>query len=252
MSKLRIRVLGPICAEIEHTPLRLSKPRQREVLGILAAARGRSVSTQYLIEELWEDAPPGAVGAVRTFIGELRRILEPDRPARTPPAVLLTTAGGYALAPQMADVDLWRAEHAVQAAAGLDLAARKELLAAALDEWHGAAFEEFSTRPWAKAERARIAELRASTAEQLAETRLGLGRPGDVLTPGMVTSANIPGVRKAGGCLPWRFTALPGRATRWLSWPTPAPPCGMTWDWIPDTGWLTLNSGFCARIRRWI
>ena len=182
MSKLRIRVLGPICAEIEHTPLRLSKPRQREVLGILAAAHGRSVSTQHLIEELWEDAPPGAVGAVRTFIGELRRILEPDRPARTPPAVLLTTAGGYALAPQMADVDLWRAEHAVQAAAGLDPAAREELLASALDEWSGAAFQEFSTRPWARAERARIAELRASTAEQLAETRLGLGRPGDVLT----------------------------------------------------------------------
>lgn len=180
MSKLRLRVLGPVSAEIDGSPLRLSKARQREVLAILAAARRRPVPAHRLIDELWEDAPSGALGAVRTFIGELRRILEPARPARTPPAVLLTTAGGYALRLGTDDVDLWRAEQAVQSAAGLGLAAREALLAAALGEWRGTAFEEFSTRPWARAERARIAELRASAVEQLAETRLALGRPKDV------------------------------------------------------------------------
>ncbi|MCC3267575.1 AfsR/SARP family transcriptional regulator [Arthrobacter gengyunqii] len=181
MNKLRIRVLGPVGAEHAGTPLRLSKARHRELLGILVAARGRTVSTRRLIDELWEDAPPGAVGAVRTFIGELRRLLEPDRPPRTPPAVLLTTSDGYALRLSDDDVDLWRVEHRLQSAAGLGLDARERAMTAALEEWRGSPFEEFSTRSWATAERARLAELRAATVEQLASARLELGRPQDVL-----------------------------------------------------------------------
>ncbi|MCQ1957853.1 winged helix-turn-helix domain-containing protein [Arthrobacter sp. zg-Y826] len=181
MSKLRIRVLGPIGAELGDTPLHLSKARHRELLGILVAARGRAVSTQRLVDELWEDAPSGAVGAVRTFIGELRRLLEPERPPRTPPAILLTTDGGYALRLPDDDVDLWRVEQNLQSPAGLSFEAREPVLAAALDEWHGSPFEEFNTRPWAAAERASLAQLRAATVEQLASARLELGRPQDVL-----------------------------------------------------------------------
>ena len=181
MNKLRIRVLGPIGAELGDAPLRLSKARHRELLGLLAAARGRTVSTQRIVEELWVDAPAGAVGAVRTFVGELRRLLEPDRPPRTPPAVLVTTGNGYALHLADDDVDLWRVERRLQSAVGLDLTNRERALAAALEEWHGSPFEEFATRPWAAAERARLAELRAATVEQLASVRLELGWPQDVL-----------------------------------------------------------------------
>ncbi|UWX97382.1 winged helix-turn-helix domain-containing protein [Arthrobacter zhaoxinii] len=181
MSKLRIRVLGPIGAELGDTPLRLSKARHRELLGLLVAARGRTVSTQRLVDELWEDAPSGAVGAVRTFIGELRRLLEPARPPRTPPAVLLTTGNGYALSLRDDDVDLWHVERSLRSAAGLGLEAREPVLAASLEKWRGSPFEEFSALPWAAAERARLAELRAATVEQLASARLDLGRPQDVL-----------------------------------------------------------------------
>ncbi|MET4060292.1 DNA-binding SARP family transcriptional activator [Arthrobacter sp. UYP6] len=181
MNNLRIRVLGPVGAEHAGAPLHLSKARHRELLAILVAARGRTVSTQRLVDDLWEDTPAGAVGAVRTFIGELRRILEPGRPPRTPPAVLLTTGGGYALHLPADDVDLWRVERSLQGAAKLGLEARERALTAALDEWHGSPFEEFSTRPWATAERARLAELRAATGEKLASARLALGRPQDVL-----------------------------------------------------------------------
>jgi DNA-binding SARP family transcriptional activator len=182
VNNLRIRVLGPVGAEHAGTPLRLSKARHREILGILATARGGAVSTRRLIGDLWEDTPAGAVGAVRTFIGELRRILEPDRPPRTPPAVLLTTGGGYALRLPDDGVDLWRVDHRLQSAAGMGLEARERALTAALDEWRGSPFEEFSTRPWATAERARLAGLRAAAVEQLASARLELGRAQDVLT----------------------------------------------------------------------
>lgn len=181
MSQLRIHILGPLGAEIGANPLHLSKARHREILGILLAAQGRTVSTGRLMEELWEDAPAGAVGAVRTFIGELRRILEPERAARMPPAILVTIGDGYALKPAPTAVDLWRVEQAVATAEGMNPEARESLLTAALKEWRGDAFEEFRTRPWAQGERARIAELRAGTVEQLAEARLALGRPKDVV-----------------------------------------------------------------------
>ena len=181
MSELRIRVLGPIGAEIAGAPLPLSKARHREILAILVAARGRTVSTSRLVDELWDDPRAGAVGAIRTFIGELRRIIEPGRPARTPPMILVTDGDGYALRPLPTAVDLWRVENSMRAAEGTNAEASEQLFSAALDEWRGSAFEEFRTRPWARSDGARIAELRAGIVEKLASTRLTLGRPGDVI-----------------------------------------------------------------------
>lgn len=94
VSKLGIRRLGPISAQIGSRPPRLSNARHRAILSILSilvAARGRTVSTGRLIVELWDDAP---VGAVETFIAELHRVLEPERPSRTPPKILVTSGDG--------------------------------------------------------------------------------------------------------------------------------------------------------------
>lgn len=178
MTKLRIRVLGPVNAEFAEAPVRLSKPRHRELLGILATTR--EISTQRLIDELWEVPPSGAVGTVRTFIAELRRLLEPDRPPRATPAFLLTTGSGYRLHLDDDDVDLWRVEQRIQGAGTLGVQAREQVLAAALAEWRGSPFEEFPDRPWAAAERVRLAQLRAAAVEQLAAARLDLGCPQDV------------------------------------------------------------------------
>ena len=202
MSELRIRVLGPIGAEIAGVPLHLSKARHREILAILVAARGRTVSTSRLVDELWDDPPAGAVGAIRTFIGELRKLIEPGRPARTPPTILVTDGDGYALNPLPTAVDLWRVENAVQATEGANPEAER-MLSVALAEWRGSAFEEFHTRPWARSERARIAELRAGIVENLAGTRLALGRPGDVIVL-LDTHVNEHPWREEG----WRLLAL--------------------------------------------
>ncbi|KQR17381.1 BTAD domain-containing putative transcriptional regulator [Cellulomonas sp. Leaf334] len=146
MGEPRIRVLGPIGAEIDGTPLRITKPRHREILGLLVAAHGRVVSTDRLVDELWDDPPAGAVGAVRTFVGELRRILEPDRPPRTDPTVLVTVGTGYAL--RGVSVDLWDVRD---------------------DDLTELPFEEFADRPWAQPERARVAALRADAVERAAD-----------------------------------------------------------------------------------
>jgi DNA-binding SARP family transcriptional activator len=60
----------------------------------LIVARRRVVPVTRLVEDLWVDPPPGAVGAVRTFVAALRRALEPQRPPRAPARLLITEGPG--------------------------------------------------------------------------------------------------------------------------------------------------------------
>ncbi|GAA2854150.1 BTAD domain-containing putative transcriptional regulator [Paenarthrobacter ilicis] len=181
MSNLHIRVLGPISVIADGESREPTKRRHREIIGILVAQRGRAISTASLIEELWDDSPTeGAVGVLRTFIGELRRILEPHRPPRTPPKILLTVGDGYALRLNAEAVDAWAFEAAVAAAVGTSPEEVDSRLSKALKNWHGV-FEEFVERPWAVPEVKRLTELRKTAVERCAEARLDCGRPTDAV-----------------------------------------------------------------------
>lgn len=117
---MRFQVLGPVIAHDDRDePVALRGPRYREVLARLILAHRRVVPVGRLVEDLWDDPPTNAVGAVRTFVAGLRRALEPDRPPRTPPRLLVTEGLGYALRPEPADVDAWRFDDALRSAATL-------------------------------------------------------------------------------------------------------------------------------------
>ncbi|TVU57823.1 AfsR family transcriptional regulator [Paenarthrobacter nitroguajacolicus] len=183
MSPPQINVLGPIQVTVDGLVRDLSKRRHREVIAILVAQRGRAIPTASLVEELWDGRPPaGAVGSVRTFIGELRRILEPRRQPRTPAAVLVTVGDGYALRLGPQSVDAWRFEAAMAGARGASSGGTGALLSAALAEWQGDAFEEFAERPWAHAEVTRLRELRQTAVERLAQAHIAAGRPDGAVT----------------------------------------------------------------------
>src|SRR4051794_33656403 len=86
-------------------------PRQRSVLAVLVLARGRVVSLDRLIDLVHEgDPPPSAVGSMQAYISALRRVLEPDRPARSPGRVLVSNPPGYAVRLSEDQVDAWRFE----------------------------------------------------------------------------------------------------------------------------------------------
>ncbi|GAB3959432.1 BTAD domain-containing putative transcriptional regulator [Actinoallomurus acanthiterrae] len=111
-------VLGPVTAwDDAGDPIALKGPRHRAVLARLIVARGRVVPVTRLADDLWEDPPEDAVGAVRTFVAALRRALEPLRPPRAPARLLVTEGPGYALRAEPDAVDAWRFERAVTAAA---------------------------------------------------------------------------------------------------------------------------------------
>jgi DNA-binding SARP family transcriptional activator len=83
VARVKFGVLGPVEAwDAEGAPLDLKGPRHRAVLARLAVAHGRVVPLHVLIEDLWETPPAGATGAIRTFVGALRRAVAPVGPPR--------------------------------------------------------------------------------------------------------------------------------------------------------------------------
>jgi DNA-binding SARP family transcriptional activator len=166
-------VLGPVVAwDRDGREVDLRGPRHRAVLARLLVARGRVVPVGHLVDDLWVVPPAGAVPAVRTFVAALRRALEPDRPPRSRPAVLVTEGPGYALRAAPDAVDAWRFEDAVAAGGPLG---------EALGWWRGPAYANFGDEPWARSERARLTELRLQAVEMEASRLLSEGRPADAI-----------------------------------------------------------------------
>lgn len=202
MTGPRFEVLGPLAAtdaDGAHLPLR--GPRHREVLALLLIARGRVVPLTTIVDEIWADAPPArAAGSVRTFISDLRRVLEPDR-AR--PSVLVTESVGYALRTSPDAVDAGRFEAAVHSAERAGSEASVRLLTEALAEWRGEPYTDFADAPWAADERARLDELRDRAVERLAALHLEAGRNDEALMLVQPRVASHPW-REEG----WRILAL--------------------------------------------
>jgi DNA-binding SARP family transcriptional activator len=172
--RMEFGVLGPVTARDDTgAVVDLRGPRHRAVLARLIVARRRVVPVTRLVADLWDEPPPGAVGAVQTFVAALRRALEPDRPPRSPARLLVTDGPGYALRTDA--VDAWRFETAV---GGVPTPDR---LRQALDLWRGPAYADFPDARWARVERARLTELRLRAVEQLAQARLDAGRAADAV-----------------------------------------------------------------------
>ncbi|MEU5313887.1 BTAD domain-containing putative transcriptional regulator [Streptomyces sp. NPDC021562] len=178
-DQVAFAVLGPVSAERDGVPLALKGPRHRAVLARLIVARGRVVPVARLVADLWDEPPPAAVGALRTFVGDLRRALEPGRPPRAPARLLVTDGPGYALRTDA--VDARRFEAALETAAEAEPAEAARLLRAALELWRGPAYAEFADEPWCRGERARLTELRLRAVEQRATALLAAGRAADAV-----------------------------------------------------------------------
>lgn len=175
------QVLGPIAVGTGHGPVVLGGARQRAVLARLLVARGRVVPVDRLVADLWETPPKGAVAAIRTFVADLRRVLEPERPPRRAADLLVTAPPGYALHAAPDAVDAWRFEAAV-AVSGDPAAESLARLDNALALWRGPAYAEYEAEAWARAEIDRLDELRMLAVERRSEALIALGRPAEAVS----------------------------------------------------------------------
>ncbi len=200
-----LRVLGSFTAESDAEPIPLGGPRQRGVLALLVAARGQVVPVDRLVEDLWRgEAPARALASLQAYISNLRRLLEPGRPPRTPARLLVSAAPGYALRLPRTAVDAWRFEEMLeQARTHTDAHAVRDLLEDALALWQGPAFAEFADEPWAVTETTRLGELRLVARELHIATRLRLDHPATVAPDTQTLTREHPLREEA-----WRLHAL--------------------------------------------
>src|SRR5690349_9485721 len=174
-----IRVLGPLEAEVEGARADLGGPLQRAVLALLLMERGRVVSVDRMIDQLWRgEPPPRAIASLQAHVSNLRRILEPGRARRARARILVSAPPGYAVRLPEEAVDAWRFESLLTAARkdapGQPERARQEL-EQALALWRGPAYAEFADEEWATAEVVRLTEQHLAAQEAWAEVALRTG-----------------------------------------------------------------------------
>ncbi|GAA0794230.1 BTAD domain-containing putative transcriptional regulator [Spirilliplanes yamanashiensis] len=167
---MRVQVLGDLEVAVGDQAADLGGLKPRTLLALLVAADGRAVSVEYLINQIWGDAPPARVEtSLQSYVARLRRALDPGRSAER----LRTHAGGYSLDVTAAEVDARRFTDLVRRARGNGNA--EPLLTEALGLWKGAAYAGVGG-PALAAEATRLEELRMAATEQLWEARIGQGR----------------------------------------------------------------------------
>ncbi|WP_238391713.1 MULTISPECIES: BTAD domain-containing putative transcriptional regulator [unclassified Mycolicibacterium] len=184
-------------ARVDGTPAALGGPKQRCVLAVLLASHGTVVSIDRLIDAVWGDEPPAkALASVRSYVANLRRVLDPaadiaDQPQdgrRTDSQSqrLASYPHGYQLNLLPGDsVDLLGFETLVsngrnaliQHSAG----AAVEMLTQALALWHGDPFGEFAYHEFAAPEAIRFWALRTTAIEARFDGALQLGGGGELV-----------------------------------------------------------------------
>ncbi len=143
------------------------------VLAALLSRPGQDMSTDWLIEAVWGEHPPGtARKTLQVYVSRLRALLGHD--------AISATASGYVLPVAPDDLDSLRFEHLVQRAVDLlstepDVAGT--LLREGLTLWRGRPFADLSETAPVAVECRRLEQLRerATTARIEADLALGYG-----------------------------------------------------------------------------
>ncbi len=170
------RVLGSLVVEDDGQEVDLGGPRQRRLLAALLIDEGRVVSTDRLIDIVWEGDPPaGALRTLRTYVARLRRGLAGDRSGLDP---IETVAPGYRLVVANDHLDRSMAEELIADARqrrGRDPVAAGAAIEEAIRLWRGRPFDEFADEEWARADVAHLEEVRLGALEDLVDVRLAAG-----------------------------------------------------------------------------
>ncbi|TMK86873.1 MAG: AfsR/SARP family transcriptional regulator [Actinobacteria bacterium] len=174
---MEFRVLGPL--EVIKDG-RAATPRgrlQRGLLALLLLNANHVVTSNRLIDELWEDEPPdSARHALQVLVSALRKTLQLEGLQPT----IVTRPTGYMAQVTEDELDLLRFERLVQegrqalADGGVEAAA--VILSDALSVWRGPALADLSSESFAQREGARLEEMRLAALEDRIEAELLRGR----------------------------------------------------------------------------
>jgi DNA-binding SARP family transcriptional activator len=176
---VEFRVLGPVEIQTDDGVLDVGPPQLRHVLAALAVDAGRPVTTEALIQRVWDDrAPDGARRTVHVHIVRIRQLLDRASRSGQPPASLVRGSGGYRLDVDPDLVDLHRFRGLVNEASTPDRsdAERVALLGEALSRWRGEPLSGV-TGQWAERVRVALRQQHLDAVVAWAEAEIRLGRP---------------------------------------------------------------------------
>src|SRR4249920_3402651 len=168
------RILGPLEVEEDGRQVPLGGEKQRALLALLLLSRGRPVSTDRLIDDVWSGEPPAtAVKSVQVYVTRLRRALGDGR--------IITRGRGYELAVAPGEIDADRFDALVRAASGAPEKEAAARLREALALFRGRPLADLSLEPWAQVEIARLEERQLAALEARIDADLELGRHRDLI-----------------------------------------------------------------------
>jgi DNA-binding SARP family transcriptional activator len=176
-NRIEIRLLGPFEVRLDGQPARASGSKRDGLLASLALRRGRAVSVDTLIDELWgADVPAAPRNAIQHHVARLRAALGP--------ASIIALSNGYALASASTDavvfeqlvMDARAAARAGAARTAADLAAQSLAL------WRGPALQGLPATVAFGAAAARLEELRVDALEERFEAALAVGEHREIVS----------------------------------------------------------------------
>jgi predicted ATPase/DNA-binding SARP family transcriptional activator len=173
-------VLGPVGVVVDGRRVVLGATREAALLADLLVHAGQVVAADRLVEDLWRANPsPGAAATLQTYVKNLRRVIEPGRPAGEAGRVLVTCRPGYALHVEPEDVDATRFERLVEhgRSALVEGAPGRsaDVLREALAMWYGPAYGPLAEEAFVRPGAARLEELRLVALEERAQADLSRG-----------------------------------------------------------------------------
>lgn len=175
---LEVSVLGSVRASTRGKEHPIGGSKQRGLLARLVVSRGRSLSAERLIDELWDELPPRNPGhALQARVSRLRSAV---------PIEIEWSDGGYRIDPSDVQTDAARFEHLYHqsgvARSDGDLDQATEHLTEALDLWRGQAFEGLLDITALRAESVRLEKLWTAALSDRIALDLAAGRCAEVIS----------------------------------------------------------------------
>jgi DNA-binding SARP family transcriptional activator len=199
-ASVEIKVLGPLVARHNGLSVAPIARKPRQVFTLLTLQAGSMATVPALMEELWAANPPAsALTTLQTYILQVRRGIAAALGSSSNDAakeILRTSYGGYQLAIDRDDVDVFAYERL--AAAGKNAYERGEfevasnLLRRALDVWRGDALVDVSAGIRLGMEVARLEESRLGVLELCIDAELRMGRHAHLLVELSALTARYP------------------------------------------------------------
>ncbi|WP_343240300.1 BTAD domain-containing putative transcriptional regulator [Streptomyces sp. SID14515] len=182
----RLLILGPLALRRGRTPVPVTSPMLRRLLGLLALKHPEPATQQEITDILWPSGPPHShPSLIHTYVSQVRRLLEPCGPRTDPPPTVVRTPTGYRLEASRSQIDLGHFDELLAQAERLRRASDPEPVHASLTQalrwWRGPVLADAD--PVLRRHPASVAadERRVRAVLLYADTALSLRRPGQAV-----------------------------------------------------------------------